>query len=311
MKTELGFNAAHAETLRTVLPDAVSDDDSPLNYTALRGFLFAVVTAPDLYNPSEVLPWIFQEGDDEPVFEDESSVGRFMSALMSLWNDMVDRTEDEDFSLEWLIGADVVDDALVHDWSFGFARGSRLVGESWHDAVPPTDLGEDDEGYDVVEERDADDDSNVVDKDENTEGEDDRADEDEAEVENGGVDQDNAENEIDVFEEDDDEEPTLHDLINFYRLDLMILGDTPFREALFEGNKEAEAVVMKRARAQFLESARELASWGHAFAEASVDNPGDERIYHPTEPIRKDPEPGRNDPCPCGSGKKYKKCCLH
>jgi uncharacterized protein len=26
------------------------------------------------------------------------------------------------------------------------------------------------------------------------------------------------------------------------------------------------------------------------------------------EPLRKPPEPGRNDPCPCGSGKKYKKC---
>lgn len=25
--------------------------------------------------------------------------------------------------------------------------------------------------------------------------------------------------------------------------------------------------------------------------------------------VRKDKEPGRNDPCPCGSGKKYKKCC--
>ncbi|MBR6584145.1 MAG: SEC-C domain-containing protein, partial [Firmicutes bacterium] len=23
----------------------------------------------------------------------------------------------------------------------------------------------------------------------------------------------------------------------------------------------------------------------------------------------KEKEPGRNDPCPCGSGKKYKKCC--
>jgi uncharacterized protein len=23
------------------------------------------------------------------------------------------------------------------------------------------------------------------------------------------------------------------------------------------------------------------------------------------------PPPGRNDPCPCGSGKKFKKCCLH
>lgn len=27
------------------------------------------------------------------------------------------------------------------------------------------------------------------------------------------------------------------------------------------------------------------------------------------EPVRKDKKPGRNDPCPCGSGKKYKKCC--
>ena len=26
------------------------------------------------------------------------------------------------------------------------------------------------------------------------------------------------------------------------------------------------------------------------------------------EPARKAEEPGRNDPCPCGSGKKYKKC---
>ncbi len=25
--------------------------------------------------------------------------------------------------------------------------------------------------------------------------------------------------------------------------------------------------------------------------------------------IVKEKEPGRNDPCPCGSGKKYKKCC--
>ncbi len=28
----------------------------------------------------------------------------------------------------------------------------------------------------------------------------------------------------------------------------------------------------------------------------------------PREPVRKEPLPGRNDPCPCGSGKKYKKC---
>ncbi|MCD4789008.1 MAG: SEC-C domain-containing protein [Bacteroidales bacterium] len=28
-------------------------------------------------------------------------------------------------------------------------------------------------------------------------------------------------------------------------------------------------------------------------------------------PVRKESKIGRNDPCPCGSGKKYKKCCLN
>ena len=33
--------------------------------------------------------------------------------------------------------------------------------------------------------------------------------------------------------------------------------------------------------------------------------------YEPTTPyFRETPKIGRNDPCPCGSGKKYKKCCL-
>jgi len=29
----------------------------------------------------------------------------------------------------------------------------------------------------------------------------------------------------------------------------------------------------------------------------------------PPAPVRKVPTPGRNDPCPCGSGRKFKKCC--
>lgn len=31
--------------------------------------------------------------------------------------------------------------------------------------------------------------------------------------------------------------------------------------------------------------------------------------FKKSKTIKKDKEPGRNDPCPCGSGKKYKKCC--
>jgi hypothetical protein len=38
--------------------------------------------------------------------------------------------------------------------------------------------------------------------------------------------------------------------------------------------------------------------------------PGDYDPYAPIKPIRNEaPKVGRNDPCPCGSGKKHKKCC--
>lgn len=40
--------------------------------------------------------------------------------------------------------------------------------------------------------------------------------------------------------------------------------------------------------------------------------PGEDepKLPPPVEPIKSDKkEIGRNDPCPCGSGKKYKKCC--
>jgi len=37
----------------------------------------------------------------------------------------------------------------------------------------------------------------------------------------------------------------------------------------------------------------------------------DDEYYYPNETyVREEPKISRNDPCPCGSGKKYKKCCL-
>ncbi|TYR97065.1 hypothetical protein FZC84_19735 [Rossellomorea vietnamensis] len=36
----------------------------------------------------------------------------------------------------------------------------------------------------------------------------------------------------------------------------------------------------------------------------------EKRIQTAASPIVKEDKVGRNDPCPCGSGKKYKKCCL-
>ena len=53
----------------------------------------------------------------------------------------------------------------------------------------------------------------------------------------------------------------------------------------------------------------------YAHRERSLFRKADARWFFQEEanrkgqPIVKGAQPGRNDPCPCGSGKKYKKCC--
>ena len=37
----------------------------------------------------------------------------------------------------------------------------------------------------------------------------------------------------------------------------------------------------------------------------------DPQLSEQNQSIRQSPKIGRNDPCPCGSGKKYKKCCMN
>lgn len=34
-----------------------------------------------------------------------------------------------------------------------------------------------------------------------------------------------------------------------------------------------------------------------------------EKLLNAAHPVKAEPKPGRNDPCPCGSGAKYKRCC--
>lgn len=44
---------------------------------------------------------------------------------------------------------------------------------------------------------------------------------------------------------------------------------------------------------------------------AGLPGEDDAPLPPPVEPIKNANDgPGRNDPCPCGSGKKYKQCCL-
>ena len=51
-----------------------------------------------------------------------------------------------------------------------------------------------------------------------------------------------------------------------------------------------------------------------AIIEIEPDKPEDisevERLLNPPRPLKAGEKAGRNDPCPCGSGKKFKKCCM-
>jgi hypothetical protein len=59
----------------------------------------------------------------------------------------------------------------------------------------------------------------------------------------------------------------------------------------------------------------EPALWARSGADAEPPLPIQEPVWEtgrwrPAEPVRrKEPKVGRNEPCPCGSGKKYKRCC--
>jgi hypothetical protein len=52
-----------------------------------------------------------------------------------------------------------------------------------------------------------------------------------------------------------------------------------------------------------------LPQW-RSFIEDVEDQSMKEQPLFPPQPIQSGNKVGRNDPCPCGSGKKYKKCCL-
>ncbi len=61
---------------------------------------------------------------------------------------------------------------------------------------------------------------------------------------------------------------------------------------------------MHLAKADYLYS---LSQWDTVLSEEKRQSILKE--YKKSKTVVKDKQPGRNDPCPCGSGKKYKKCC--
>lgn len=79
----------------------------------------------------------------------------------------------------------------------------------------------------------------------------------------------------------------------------VLAGRVPANEAMPAGAEETAWLAEQRSR--LLDHAVLLyREWAEARAAAV-----------PQQQVSKSPAVGRNDPCPCGSGKKYKKCCAN
>ena len=75
-------------------------------------------------------------------------------------------------------------------------------------------------------------------------------------------------------------------------------------ELVFDIDLEKLYYNMIDAKAQYLYN---LPQWDGIFSEEKRKDI--RKQYNETKIVRNEQKVGRNDPCPCGSGKKYKKCC--
>ena len=85
----------------------------------------------------------------------------------------------------------------------------------------------------------------------------------------------------------------LREALDDARQVIRTIGDAPEADALVESEEEAEKARKERHRRS-------------VDREGTASSPVAEKLKPMPASSRKT---GRNEPCPCGSGKKYKKCC--
>ena len=210
-----------------------------LRYHELQGFLFTVVSAPDLIPPSEWLPIIFVEEDAGYATLDEAQA--ILGQIMALYNTINAAVLDPptllpaDCQLRDDVLANFEDDAPMAQWSRGFLHGHQWLEELWEAYVP---------------------------------------------------------------EPFDDELGSILMTLSFFssrEIAQAFHAEASTRGPSFEAMAETIHSVVPLAVEQYAHMGRSIAT---VLAEHSADAPE----THETKV-------GRNAPCPCGSGKKYKRCC--
>ena len=234
------FTDARTSRLMTFL-SAPERPEGTMTYCELTGFLFAVSCSPELVQPSEWLPLVFNENDGG--FETIEEAQEILPAIMALYNHVNRSVLEGEPALPpgCTVHAESISnlepDAPLSQWARGFGGGHDWLENVWDEYAP---------------------------------------------------------------EEFDDE----------LGADLLVLSFFASRELAEAYRKEIKSQdkPMEELAREMLrtlpDAMRSYARIGRALYEAVLSEPRIEtRVPVRHEKIR------RNDPCPCGSGKKYKKCC--
>ena len=89
--------------------------------------------------------------------------------------------------------------------------------------------------------------------------------------------------------------------------ELFFIGLSSVEQALARGKEQVLTELQNDTRYTYIEDTIAEMEWWACFREPKVYEPP--RILAQPQPVTRTQKVGRNDPCPCGSGKKYKKCC--
>jgi SWIM/SEC-C metal-binding protein len=89
-------------------------------------------------------------------------------------------------------------------------------------------------------------------------------------------------------------------------------SEGPRRAKLGTEKNPAQVRVGTEERFRELEAIFKEKGWAYAIAlepDQAEDTADLETLLHPQQPVSAEKKIGRNEPCPCGSGKKFKNCC--
>lgn len=234
------FTDAQASRLAVFL-SAPERPEGTMSYCELAGFLFAVACSPELVQPSEWLPLVFNE--NEGGFETLDEAQEILPAIMALYNHVNRGVLEGESALPpgCAVRAGAITnlepDAPLSQWARGFGGGHDWLENVW-DEYAPEEFDEE-LGADLLV--------------------------------------------LTFF--------ASRSLAESYRIEIK----------RHDSSLEELAGEMLQAIPEAMQS---YAHIGRALYEAALSEPRIET----REPVCSE-KVGRNDPCPCGSGMKYKKCC--